>query len=263
LIINGTFQYDISDWTNEGSGNDWAYSSGKASCSFIGAGSSKILTQSLSLPSKCEFTLSFDLASDALDSLEVYVNGENYETFDQIGSLELTITSKKPITSIGFKATANGAGTFTIDNVSMPTDICSDCFDLKTEHECSYLLESTNSHDAFGFEFDNFTMYQRLYSDLFKYSPQFDQVLSKSSAGINEQVFGDLQKIYELKVYRIPKYVIDAIFIMIILNTVYVDGEQYIKNEGAVELDWDNKREYASCIIELLAYSENNQNTYS
>lgn len=271
LIKNGNFEFNLDNWDQSSTGTTWNYSAAETAALVLTTGTtSKEIYQEINLPSKCPFDLTFeaDVSLIADVTISVYVNHIEYETYTFAATTlnqTTTITSKKPITSIGFVYQNDNANTINadVDKITLVTDICSDCFDLATEHDCSILLESTNSHDAFGFEFDDFTMYQRLYSDLFKYSPEYDQLNNRSSAGINTQVYGDLQSIFEFKVYRIPGYLMDAILIMIIMNTVYLDGEQYIKNEGSVELDWDRLREFAAAVIEMKLLTENNQNTYS
>lgn len=269
IFLNHSFYASFNDWSQSGLGSDWDWTApGSALTSLVGDASSKMLNQDVSLPKGCEFTINIDQNSGGYRQLDLYLNNVLYTSWITGGSVSATIISKNAsITNIGLIMTntnsGGGADDFVINEVSIVTDICSDCIHIAEEHECSLYVTATQTNDAFGFEFDGtFVMYQRLFADLFKHNPEYEQVNLRSSYGITTQIFGDLKRFYDFKVYRIPGYLWEALEIMIITNTLTIDGIRYVKNEGSIELDWDNRQEYASGTITLINQTENNQNTY-
>ena len=269
LVYNGTFDTNLDEWLQTGAGVAWTWVTNSANAN-LALQSSAELYQVVDLPAKCDFTLDFGITANAPDVVgyvDVYINHVLYLGGYSIGNQSIAVTSRnEPITSIGFVATST-SGVFGfdcfIDNVEIITDLCSNCIEFDTEHDCSLYLTATQTNDAFGFDFTDFTLYQRFFADLFKYTPEFDQVNNKSSAGVNTQVFADLQRTYELKIYRMPAYLWNAIEVMSILNTFKIDGITYVKSEGTIELDWDARREFASGTINVVKGTENNLNTYS
>lgn len=266
LIENGRFDCNFDGWDQDQSGDAQFTIDGGAYVTLAPDEISELLSQEIQeIPANCEFTLiieeSFGIIPNA--DLHIYINGSLYQTIDYDGSTEsITISMNEPVTNIGikienFEYTIN----FIILNIEIRKDICSECFDVQTLQPCSLYLTATNTANAFGFDYsEGFTHRLRIFADLKNFKPEFDQINTKSSHGVNSQIFADLNRVESMKVYLMPYHILQALEVMLINDDFKIYGTKYIKAEGSIEYDHDKRKPLASALIDVIKANQPFQN---
>jgi hypothetical protein len=290
FVANGDFDVNSFDqatyWdiTNSLSAG-WGYSAGfMGHVSEVGAGVDE-LSQTLLAPldSTLCYTLSIGYDSDNGFSIDV-----KYDTATLTGQTLASLTK------------ALGAGTETIDitNIGITriyfevdndeqlriSDISilldADCWDcacqstcisLSSDHAntrlsmgCLFELTATNTNNAFGFNFEDFTFTpgMRLFGKLRNGSYQDDTEYYTKSDGEKILVYADIEKVEELQIAEVPEGIHDWLHAAMLLDSFMIDGVEYVR-VGEYAPNWRKSSAKAPVIVQVAKKTQNRYNTYS
>jgi len=262
LVLNYTFELDISDWTQTGTGEAFTWNAGRIEVALTALSiNSQIIEQEVDLP-VCDYSLIVDIDGSDYD-FEVYINDTLETTITAIGTTTISISKDYVITKIGFKFINNGGNiTDTINFISIVKDLCSNCICIADSHPfCTNILTSRHSEDTTEWDFESdtdFKFFLRLYSR--KINPRYptEEELYLSSAGVNTLNYSRNEKIWEFQIERVPEYIWDAIQDMFSFDELTIAGIRYVKVEGDIDPNWKRgNTKLASGSIEIKKGTDN------
>lgn len=278
-IRNGTFA-TATLWTITNTGSfGWGISGGQATHTGEAAGGEDYIDQALSETLNPDLTykitLNAFLGVNPEDDLKVYIDsaesgaGFLLSTIPDSTSGTVTITfTGYSVTKIKFGMLKDGDGY--IDNVSLQLDessyACdcnSRCISLRNDwgaiiagrKMCDYIVEGTNTHDAFGFNFDSFTLKGRVFGIIrnAKFA-NLGSVFYKDLSGAKSLQYTEVEKTSEFQIFPVPEYVHDWLSVALSCDTVNitVNGitKQYNKMSDYIP-DWSKSSADAPCIVEI------------
>lgn len=160
-----------------------------------------------------------------------------------IANDSLTIYFKKENATAPYTA-------WTVDNVELykPTIYLSECYNLKTTHNCTKLLKWTNNTTSgFNYPYNYFYdgtkgfHHMRIECDL--RSPKYTGQLSTYDDNGGNQIlyYFNNKKIKKLFINEIPEYMHDAIAIGVGHKEFYIDGSRYVVSETDYTPEWSDK----------------------
>jgi hypothetical protein len=253
-LTNGSFTGSLTPWVNWSTGDDWVYSSNKASWTdATGSALTKALKQDYAFEGGIEYTLTMDLTTNgnsvslkafATDGTHYYYLPNNVfitPLIDPIVTGSYTFTFTLPTTynytMFGIRAqnSSLASRTITIDNVSIvPTELAtSDYVDIRENHYETQLIQYSNRTDYAGLSYQNSTLFQfrvrtKFFEERFPQESESeglsDGEIVKLSSTVKNQKF--------LEVESAPPYIHRKVTLILSHNTVYMDSNYWTKEES-------------------------------
>jgi len=137
----------------------------------------------------------------------------------------------------------------------------SECIKVGT-HDCTLQLTATNDENAFGINYEDFSMTHSLRLDARLRAPRYplDAEVYKFSNGDRRLLTGERDKFEQLEIKEVPEYIHNMVSIMLVHDTFQIDGTTYVKGEGDYEPVWRRTSQLAPCIYEVQKGTQNNEN---
>lgn len=182
-------------------------------------------------------------------------------------AIELDLTNEAfDETKLRFFATGTdgpfGFSDFTVDDVSILINAdqvnvlnCSEPFVLKSEHTCSMLLKWTNISNAFGINYDLFTLVHSLRVLAKKWQPNYEKVDKKTdtnSLGVISSIYSRTVKKERFTLRELPEYVHDALSIGLEHDSFTVDGTTFVTEDEEYAPEWRKSSLSAPVNVELI-----------
>ncbi len=266
-ITNGNFAYAFdaaTDWYNLGTGGtDWTRNAA-GYATVTSSGDSDILSQNYTFEAGRTYTLNFDLTIDnPTNSIEFYVY---LWTLDQSGlgywlpNSSVGLVAVPYITSI-----VNGSYSITftaptgydwyrlsfetnntlaqlrevrIDNVVIVQEELaqSDCIDVKTDHECSVLIEYQNTSDFDGINYTSISpdagFKLRIPAIFFEEDNPQEQEDLELSNGVIVTLRQSIVEKRKLETGFMPNYMHRKLQKILMHDSVYIDGDYWKKRDS-------------------------------
>jgi hypothetical protein len=256
LIVDGTFP-PTSVWLQDGSGKTWQTDVMDEVHADLGVGeSTKQIYQYVSLKN-CEYDITFKCDPADFYKMHLYLNDELIDTvYPVVGTTSFTITFTPEYEGsykLGFIAediSIAGGSTSHLSNVSLIEQRCTDCFEIG-EHKCSVLIEATNNASAYNL-LNTFEGVMRIPAKMHKAKPQHTENIYRNTLGSYTNVFTDIALMYELETYLLHSDDLQSLILLLSFDNLYIDKKLYVKKEGNIEIDWDNKFEFGKFRVDLM-----------
>jgi hypothetical protein len=199
----------------------------------------------------------------------------NPNTNTWVGTITINSNIFKPhyinelkTTYLGVNATNLGVELIELKNSTMvytQSDEFSECYNIKTSHECSKQLSWSNGHtNGFGIPNNLFSTppkhYMRLECELVKSRYKGEQETYIDSAGNRIKYYFSSRKLKELYINDIPEYMHDALAIAIGHEHFYIDGVEYSVEDEEYSPEWSSgipTLKYAKSRLLLGEYTQN------
>ena len=235
----------------------WTWGSGKANVTLP---NNFAPTKRLQIPyefiSGSEYTVTFDLdivdggnGAGATTRIIAYftdgVTSTNNYTISNLNlgshalSFSLTATSNWPYLEIIGLADASSsfARVLSLDNILIPTveHSQSDCLDIKTSHDCTLLLEYTNSEDFNNIVYETSPTSEyklRIPAQFWKEDNPMEQEDSELSNGVIKTRRQSIQQKKYLEIGYMPNYMHLKTQLALMHDTVTIDGSQWKKRDA-------------------------------
>jgi len=197
--------------------------------------------------------------------IQVSANGIFTSAYTHVGS-----------TTVGFGGIFIGAYTGSVDDYSIQeatalqaaidagsiiADFCSECFQLEISHACTVKITATNNKDAFGLDFENFSLVQSIRVDGILRNPRFLEELdqNRSSTGDTDVRFFSSEEIEELFIFAQPKYVHQFLRLVKGMRQVTIDDIAHILRPSDYEPQW-SQHDLASVSLDAQKSADFNEN---
>jgi len=272
MICNGDF-FEDALWTL----GAWSIAGGVASFP-AGPPFAPSLNQTLLHPllgGRC-YTITFDITNYA-GAPPAGIDIRAVDTGILIGSVDSNGAKSFPIdlTSFGNETQIEfinnaAAVTLDLDNVSITMDTicfeedaCSECYGLVDDWDdlniCTTMLRWTNSDDAFGFDYTNFSFTQNFRHPFFLWKPRYtlDSLDHEDSGGTIQVLRRKSVKISQLDLDVMPEYLHDALRLGIAHDTFTIDTVGFYAMPEDYEPDWQLDTETAKIIIPVRRVTTN------
>lgn len=137
-------------------------------------------------------------------------------------------------------------------------DYESNCFDVKTEHDCTKQLTWTNDDNAYGFDFtEGFTQSLRVKCKKWHPSYKKNKETFEDSQGNISVIRSSSKKIEILGIEEMPEYLHDALSIGIEHDLFEIDGIPYVVEDSEYSPKWRNSSQLAPVEIEVIKATQN------
>lgn len=269
FVVNGQF-FEDAFWTLAA---EWSIAGGVLSVA-NGTAAPSIASQTLLHPllSQCCYTITLDVSNHVAGDVLVELGGINYGTVSADGSFSFLIDLTGQPDAALLELIGKGeavSDTMDIDNVSIALSgdttgettiqccpgVCSECFKLADEWDCTFLLSWTNSDNAFGFNYNPlvFTQFLRLEGKFRNPVWDIDKQTHLSSSGAQDMLYARVLEKKDFIVREIPDYLHAALAIGLSHDTFKVDGFENINNEDTYEPDHRKSSLLSPVTVELEA----------
>jgi hypothetical protein len=257
-IFDNTFTDGTLDgWTNNGAGvESWAWTpsgGGQVFVQFTNS-TSKSLRKSVTIPQSItgNGTLEFyyyvsedTMTIEIKNSIGTVLQTETITTTPSTpeGTASYTIPNAILLQAAYVDITPLGADigkayTYIIDNISLTAPTVraqSDCIDIKTSHECTTLIEYTNSDDFNGIIYatsptSEFNL--RIPAQFWKEDNPMEQEDSELSNGVIKTRRQSIQEKTLLEIGYVPNYMHKKIQLSLMHDSVTIDGNQWKKRDS-------------------------------
>lgn len=187
-------------------------------------------------------------------------------TYSADGVYEYVFTGSSGVDSVGFQYTGSAGGDgMDVEDFQLyelpDEDECSECVNIGT-HSCSLQITATNDENAFGLNYEDFSLTHSLRLDARLRAPRYplDAEVYKFSNGQRKLLTGERDKFENLEVREVPEYVHDMLSLFLVHDTMQIDGVTYVKGEGDYEPVWRRTSQLAPIILEVQKGTQNNEN---
>ncbi len=275
LVANGDFANGDTGWSF---GTEWTLTAAKAVglSTVVSADPGNILLGTVDLPKGKKYTLTFDvsaygggvlLVSMPTNNITLLFSGAPFVGAAGSFTTEIDLTNEAfDETTIQFSLSGTdfggGPGDMTLDNVSILINAdevnvltCSEPFVLKSEHTCSMLLKWTNISNAFGINYDQFTLVHSLRVLAKKWQPTWDKIDKKTdtnSLGAISNIYSRTVKKERFTLRELPEYVHDALSIGLEHDSFTVDGTTFVTEDEEYAPEWRKSSLSAPVNVELI-----------
>jgi len=187
-------------------------------------------------------------------------------SYDAEGTYEYIFTASPNADFVGFSY-GGGLGGDGMDILDfqlypLPDDSeCSECLNIGT-HSCSLQITATNDENAFGLNYEDFSLTHSLRLDARLRAPRYplEAEVYKFSNGQRKLLTGERDKFESLEVREVPEYIHDMLSLFLVHDTMQIDGVTYVKGEGDYEPVWRRTSQLAPIILEVQKGTQNNEN---
>lgn len=143
--------------------------------------------------------------------------------------------------------------------------VCSECYrvdNCEPPHREHLLLEWTNNEDGLGFSYSMaFTQSLYIVGGIRNADYPTDEEIFSDSDQSRYQVYAASLKTKELWIHDLPEYIHDAIRLAVVHDDFYINGEKWVKTEGAYTPDWDTPNSlFAPCVVKIALFSQDTVN---
>jgi hypothetical protein len=130
--------------------------------------------------------------------------------------------------------------------------------------DCTLLFSWTNNDNAFGFEFID-TLFNPIWRGVAKvwksnYEADKNEYYTDSK-GTRIALYVRSVKKKLLTINEVPEYIHDALRLAVKSDNFFVDGIQYVVEDGDYQPTWRNSSENAPVELEIIPYTQNTINT--
>lgn len=249
MVLNGDF-FEDEFWTLDAG---WSILNGVLT---ISSGATPTASQTFRYPllSGCCYDLTFDVLNHVTGDVIVDLDGDTLGEVGADGSFNfhIDLTGQTDGLVLGFTGKGEAVSDeMDIDNVSIVMSgddsgesplqccegICSECFKVADEWDCTFLLSWTNDDSAFGFDYTNisFTQFLRVEGKFNQPSWSKDKQTHLSSNGSQDMLYSRVLETKLLRLREIPDYIHAALAIGLEHDSFFVDGVANINNEDNYE----------------------------
>lgn len=165
---------------------------------------------------------------------------------------------------------ASVGGNYEMKNTNIEyttTDILSECYNIKAEHECTKLLKWTNEYTN-GFQYPYYYFYNasalgfhrmRVESDLRNAKYPAEESRYIDSGGNDIMYYTSNRKQKEFIVAPMPEYMHDALSIGLLHKDFYIDSDRYVMQDAAYTPEWGStvKLQLAQVRFMVAKYTQN------
>lgn len=274
ILSNGTFDSNLNNWANEGSGSSWVWGAGSGSALGVAAGiipfgasvpNTKYLTQSVSITKNKSYMLSLDLnmfnfdigqkcivtfsgpkgsqqvlvvETDGGTPLE-YITDLYFHANNNYNKIKIQITTPNTLIA-DINIQVDSISLKEITNVFYRTD----CLNIKESHECSLLIQYSNNRNYAGLIYEDQSpeavFYLRIPATFFHEEfPEEDEDIELTSGvqQLNSTMFA--QRLMETD--YLPYYMHRKLKLVLKHQVVTIENQNWVKREP-YEIDKGNKR---------------------
>jgi hypothetical protein len=152
----------------------------------------------------------------------------------------------------------------TLAFASYPQSACAPCYDLKTTHSCTRLLEWSNGEDGFGMKYTGLTpiLHHRLRCQVILDAPTYAEEKEEytDSAGARNMLFFSSRKQFKLKFDYLPQYLLDALSIAKGHDHFWIDSTEYTIVSGDLAPAWRDRKKVAQMEFDIQATPQSEMN---
>lgn len=247
----------LNPWANHSTGVSWTNVSDAAFVNLTGGANSKILRQEIFL-NEGTYTISFDYVVTGGTSVQIYIviDGTAFFTDLIATSTPGTYTYSGTYTVnpglagsyyIGIQAYASGSPTLSVDNFALSRLVFaySDCINVKANHDCTILLQYSNSGDYAGLVYEDISpqpeFYLRVPGVFFHDDfPQEQEDLELSDDTV-QTLWNKTEAKRLLEINHMPYYMHQKLILALQHQFVTIDNLEWRKRDS-YDIDRGNRR---------------------
>lgn len=240
-VRNGSFDVGLSWWTI---GDNWSWSGGGSAYytpDFVTAGQ---LSQTIKLLGGASYSLGFLITNLGVgNQMRVFADTGSGSTLigtftgngTKLATIDITSQSGLVNVTIYF-AGGSTEHEYKLDDVTVYANTAilqdvSNSFSLKETHDCTVLLNGSNTDNAFGFDYtEGFEQSLRIKAkfDVLAYPEEKEEYLFSDNS--RSLLFARSEKEYDVKVADAPEYIHDCIRHLRLHDNFEIDGEPYVSS---------------------------------
>jgi hypothetical protein len=155
-------------------------------------------------------------------------------------------------------------GCYYLKIISQGIEYITNTLRITNNTDCTLLLSWTNNDNGFGFEFEN-TLFNPIWRGVAKlWKPNYEADKNEyytDSKGTRIALYVRSVKKKLLTINEVPEYIHDALRLALKCDKLYIDGVQYVMEDGDYSPTWRNSSENAPVEVEVITYTQNTINS--